>query len=99
MLSQQAVERMTGIIRDAVDFVGHREPALLAMLIPGHGIPLAYTCGAVLDHDMIRIESFCMGWSAVCGVVTAEDCPNSPMSVRLPLKDIAWLSPEIKEMK
>jgi hypothetical protein len=99
MLPKQTVERMTEIIKDAVAFAGTRDTALVAMLSPGHGIPLAYTCGAVLDHDMVRIESFCLGWGAVCGMVTAEDYPDSPMPVRLPLKDVVWICPEVVEVK
>ncbi|MCG8552635.1 MAG: hypothetical protein MI799_19700 [Desulfobacterales bacterium] len=98
MLPEQTVERMTEIIKDAVAFSGTRDTALVAMLPPGHGIPLAYTCGAVLDYDMIRIESFCMGWGNVFGVVTSEDCPDDPMPVRLPLTDIVWLVPEVVEV-
>lgn len=99
MLSPHTIERMKGIIEDAVAYAGTRDTALVAMLRPGYGFPLAYTCGAVLDHDMIRINHFFMGWGHLIGVVRAEDAPGSPMPVHLPLKDIVWISPEIKEVK
>ncbi len=98
-LSQQTMDRIERIIRDAVAFTAIKETALVALLIPGHGIPLSHTCGAVLDHDMIRLESFSMGWGAVIGEVFSEDYPDAPMPVSLPLGDIVWISPEIKEVR
>lgn len=98
-LPKQTRERMERIIRDALAFSGTRETALVAMLMPGHGIPLTHTCGAVLDHDMVRLTCFAMGWGVLAGQIASEDCPDSPIKVRLPLGDIVWISPEIKEVR
>lgn len=98
-LSQQTQNRMEEIIHDAVAFAGLSDTALVAMLMPGHGIPLTHTCGAVLDHDMIRLESFSLGWGSVIGDVVSEDYPEHPMPVMISLGDIVWISPEVKGVK
>jgi len=98
-LSQQTQDRMKSIIRDATAFSGIKNTALLAMLMPGHGIPLSHTCGAVLDYDFIKMESPVFGWESVVGNIVSEDEPESPIAASIPLVDIIWSSPEIKEMK
>lgn len=99
-LRKPAVAKMRRIIKDAVVFNRTRKSALVAMLMPGHGIPIQYACGAVLDHDMFRLESFSMGWGAVVGSLSDQDRPEAPcLKVRIPLGDIVWLAPEIKEVK
>lgn len=98
-MSQQTRARMEEIIRDAVAAAGTLNTALTAMLMPGHGIPLSHTCGAVLDHDMIRLADFSMGWGAVAGRIVSEDAPGCLLAVRIPLGDIAWAAPEDGEVK
>lgn len=96
---QHTLGRMEEIIRDAVAYAAYSDTALVAMLAPGHGIPLSHTCGAVLDHDMIRLEAFSLGWDSVIGQAVSEDEPDSPLTVQIPLRDVVWVSPEIKEVK
>lgn len=98
-LSQQTQDRMKSIIRDAIAFAEIKDTALVAMLIPGHGIPLSHVCGAVLDHDLIRMVSPVFGWESVVGNIVSEDEPESPIPASISLRDIVWVSPEIKEVK
>ena len=99
-LPKLTVEKIRRIIKNAVVLNRSRRVPMVAMLMPGHGIPLEYTCGAVLDHDMFRLESFSMGWGAVVGSLADRDRPADPaLKVSIPLGDIVWLAPEIKEVK
>jgi hypothetical protein len=95
----QTQERMKSIIRDAIAFAEIKDTALVAMLMPGHGIPLTHTCGAVLDHDLIRMVSPVFGWESVVGNVVSEDELGSPITASISLRNIVWVSPEIKEVK
>ena len=87
---EQRIER---IIRKAVKESGGR--ALVAMLKPGHFIPLEYTSGAVLDCDYVRLNDPVLGWRSITGEIRADDYPDRK-TVTIPFSDIVWISREIK---
>lgn len=83
--------RMKRIIQKALQKSGTGSGAIVALLRPGHAIPLGHTCGAVLDHDMVRICDPALVWAAVAGKVLSPD--DGPLQVSVPLGDIAWIMP------
>ena len=96
MLPEYVVNHMKRVIR-AAQANSQAGTALVAMLIPGHPIPLTHTCGAVLDHDMVRIEYPLLGWQSVIGSVKSDD--SGPRTFSIPLSDIVWIYPEVKEVR
>lgn len=96
-VSEQTRQKMIRVIRRALLEARPNDTALVAMLIPGHGIPLGHTCGAVLDHDLVRLEDPFMGWGLVFGRVRDEDRPGDVRAVSIPVGDIAMLSLDAKK--
>jgi hypothetical protein len=94
------VNKMKRIIQEAVKQSGSGEPALIAMLLPGHFIPLECISGAVLDHDYIKITNPVLGCNSVVGTVVAEDMPDRLQETySISLGDIAWIKQTNKEKK
>ena len=96
---QQPYGHDSEAIRDALTVAAAGNTALVATLAPGHGIPLPYTCGAVLDHDKVRLEPFYRGCGFVAGRVLSEDEPDSPLTVLIPLRNIVRVVPEAGEVQ
>ncbi|MCP3942193.1 MAG: hypothetical protein GY710_12005 [Desulfobacteraceae bacterium] len=94
------INRMKRIVQEAVDRSGIGEFILIAMLLPGHFMPLECISGAVLNHDYIKIVNPVMGCDSVVGAVVAEDRPGGRQEIfSIALADIAWIKQENKEKR